>query len=37
MVALWIRNETDDPAEREQLLAEHTESVRHLATDRQDH
>jgi hypothetical protein len=37
MVALWIRNETDAPAERERLLAEHTEFARKLATDGQYH
>jgi hypothetical protein len=32
MVTLWIRNETDDPAERERLLAEQTEYLRRLMT-----
>jgi hypothetical protein len=36
MVALWIRAKTDDPIEREQLLAEHVEAVRDLTT-RQEH
>jgi hypothetical protein len=35
MVALRIRAKTDDPIEREQLLAEHVEAVRDLITSQE--